>query len=429
MTTTTGDDPKASQAPAERSAPSPAGLDAETIERWKAGVAAERGRGSPPESFPRLPDIPAGRYTDPAFYELEREALLKRGWVYAGHSDQLPEVGSFIVTKVTGAPILVVRGENRAIRAFYNTCRHRGAPVARTDSGQATRSFTCGYHGWTYLLDGTLASVPDARDFAGLDLSCRSLVPVRCGQLGNFIFVCEDDKAEPLETFLEPIARFFRHLPLHELRLVHRRTIELDGNYKVVLENFLEAYHFRLLHQQTTHRIFDATGTSVHLWKNGHSMMLTPNRRANWVDPGTIGMPEMATATTIERDHNPSYSLFPNLILPIAPSGIPCVAIWPIGLGRTMMEVLWFAPDWGGGERDPLWETRIANFDRIVDEDVSFVAPIQASISSPGFKGVPLSYQERRIYHWHEELDRRIGVERIPRLLRLAPMLGALIED
>jgi len=404
------------------------GLDAQTIERWEAGVANERTRRGPPTSFPLLPDLPAGRYSDPAFFELERDALMKRGWVYAGHTDQLPEVGSFFVRRQSGAPILVVRGEDREVRAFYNTCRHRGAPVTRADAGCAAGTFTCGYHGWTYRLDGTLKAVTDVRDFAGLDPACRSLVPVRCGLLGNFIFVCEDPLAESLEDFLEPVARYFRHLPLHDLRLVNQRSIELDGNFKVVLENFLEAYHFRLLHQQTTHRIFDASGTSIHLWQHGHSMMLTPNRRANWVDPGTVGMPEMATATTIERDHNPSYNVFPNMILPISASGIPCVVMWPISIERTLMEILWFAPDWGGGPRDPLWETRIANFDRIVDEDVAFVAPIQASLNSPGFKGVPLNYQERRIYHWHEELDRRIGVERIAPHLRVAPVLAEWLK-
>ena len=156
--------------------------------------------------------------------------------------------------------------------------------------------------------------------------------------------------------------------------------------------------------------------------------MLTPNRRADWVDPGTIGMPEMAAATTIERDHNPSYNVFPNMILPISASGIPCVVMWPLSIERTLMEVLWFAPDWGKGERDPLWEARIANFDRILDEDIAFVAPIQASLASPGFKGVPLNYQERRIYHWHEELDRRIGVERVPSHLRVAPILADWVE-
>jgi choline monooxygenase len=404
------------------------GLDSETIQRWEAGVDAARARKSPPPDFPAMPDIPAGRYTDPAFFELERDALFKRGWVYAGHTDQLPQIGSFFLRRVTGSPILVVRGDDSQIRAFYNTCRHRGAPVVREDAGCSRGSFTCGYHGWTYALDGKLKGVTDPRDFVGLAPECRSLFPVRCEIYGSFIFVCEDPDAQPLADFLEPISRFFRHLPMQDLKLVHRREVELGGSHKVVLENFLEAYHFRLLHPKTTHRIFDSTGTSVHLWENGHSMMLTPNRRPDWVDPGTLGMPELPSATTIERDHNPSYCVFPNLILPISPTGIPCVAIWPLSVDRTMMEVLWFAPGWGDGPRPELWDTRIANFDRIVDEDVSFVAPMQESITSRGFRGVPLNYQERRIYHWHEELDRRIGVEKIPEPLRVKPVLQGQIE-
>ena len=157
-------------------------------------------------------------------------------------------------------------------------------------------------------------------------------------------------------------------------------------------------------------------------------MMLSPHRRAGWIDPGAAGMPEMSGITDIERDFNASYSLFPNLILPFSSTGVPGIAIWPLAIDRTRMEVLWFAP-MRDGERDPLWETRIANFDRIVEEDVEFVAPIQASIASPGFRGVPLNYQERRIYHWHEALDRRIGLERIPAALRVTPLLDDWTDD
>jgi phenylpropionate dioxygenase-like ring-hydroxylating dioxygenase large terminal subunit len=405
------------------------GLDPATRQRWKAGVAAERDRRAPPDGFPRLPDIPAGRYTDPAFFELERDALFRRGWVYAAHTSQLPAVGSYVVVRHTGAPILIVRGEDGTLRAFYNTCRHRGAPVAREDAGSAPGSLTCGYHGWTYRLDGTLKAVTDPRDFVDLDLECLGLVPVRCATLGSLVFMSEDAQGESFEQFVEPIARYFRHLPMQDLVLVHQHSVEVAGHYKVVLENFLEAYHFRLLHQKTTHRIFDHTGTSVHLWRHGHSMMLTPHRRPDWVDPGTVGMASMPGATEIERNFNPSYCLFPNLILPIADTGVPCVAIWPITADRTLMQVMWFAPGWGDGPRPALWDTRIANFERIVDEDVSFVAPIQASIGTPGFRGVPLSYQERRIYHWHEALDRRIGVERIPPRLRVAQVLADWVGD
>lgn len=399
-----------------------------TVRAWIDATAAERERTGPPAGFPALPELPPGRYLDDAFFALERQHLWQRCWLYAGHLDQLPEPGSFFVWQHGSAPIVLIRGDDGDVRAFYNTCRHRGAPVVRTESGQAGTTLVCGYHGWTYDRQGKLRAVTERRDWDDFDTSCRGLVPVRCERFGNWLFVNEDVDPEPLVDFLTPVARFMRHLPLESLRLVNRRAFDVRCNYKVLADNFLEAYHFQLLHPQTTHRIFDNRGTSIHLWRNGHSVMLTPNRHAGWVDPGARGMPEMAEATAVERDHNPSYCLFPNLIVPIAATGMPCIAIWPKTVCESTMEVLWFAPDWGGGPRAPLWETRIANFDRIVDEDIQLAESMQVSIASPGFTGVPLSYQERRIYHWNEEVDQRIGIERIAPELRVTPRLADFVE-
>ncbi len=404
------------------------GLDETTIKEWITRVERERARTSRPDGFPDLPDVPAGRYIDEAFFALERATLWQRTWLYAAHIDQLPEPGSYLVWTHGSAPILIIHGDDGEVRAFYNTCRHRGAPVVRNPSGRAGKSLVCGYHGWAYDRQGALRAMTEPRDWLGVDKACRGLIPVRCERFANWVFVCEDVNAEPLGDFVAPLARFVRHLPLESLRLVNRREFDVSCNAKVLMENFLEAYHFKLLHPGTTDRIFDSQGTSVHLWKNGHSMMLSPNRRADWVDPGTVGMPAMDNSTEIERDFNPSYSVFPNMIWPIAPTGIPCVAIWPKTIRTSAMEVLWFAPDWGGGERDPLWDTRIANFDRIVDEDIQLAEPMQKTLESPGFRGVPLSYQERRIYHWHEEIDRRIGIEQVPAELRIAPVLETFVE-
>lgn len=403
-------------------------LDDDTIRDWVARIARERERTAPPAGFPALPDLPAGRYTDAGFFALERKRLWTRSWLYAAHADQLPEAGSFLVWRHGSAPIVLIRGDDSGIRAFYNTCRHRGAPVVRSAAGRAGPTLVCGYHGWSYDRQGRLRAVSEGRDWPHVDKDCHGLVPVRCERFGNWIFVCEDLQAESLSDFLEPLARYLRHLPLSDLRLVERREFEVRCNVKVLIENFLEAYHFKLLHPRTTDRIFDNQGTSVHLWRNGHSMMLSPNRRDDWVDPGTVGMPEMASATAIERHHNPSYCVFPNLIVPISPSGMPCVAMWPKTLRTSVLEVLWFAPDWGGGPRAPLWETRIANFDRIVDEDIQFAEPMQETIESPGFRGVPLSYQERRIYHWHEEVDRRLGGGEVPEALRVVPRLAPYVD-
>jgi nitrite reductase/ring-hydroxylating ferredoxin subunit len=403
-------------------------MNDDNVRQWIDRVSVERARTTPPPGFPTLPDLPAGRYTDPDFFALERRTLWQRTWLYAGHTDQLPDPGSFFVWRHGSAPVLVIRGDDGEIRAFYNTCRHRGAPVVRTPEGCVGKVLVCGYHGWSYDRQGRLRGVTDSRDWPALDANCRSLVPLRCERFGNWVFVCEDPAAEPLDEFLDPVARYLRHLPLNDLRLVDRREFDVRCNLKVLIDNFLEAYHFKLLHAHTTNRIFDNKGTSIHLWRNGHSMMLSPNRRDGWVDPGTVGMLEMASATDIERHHNPSYCLFPNLIVPVSPTGMPCVAIWPKTVRTSAIEVLWFAPNWGDGPRAPLWDSRIANFDRVVDEDIQFAAPMQETIESPGFRGVPLNYQERRIYHWNEEVDRRIGIERVPPELRVEPLLAPYVD-
>ena len=111
------------------------------------------------------------------------------------------------------------------------------------------------------------------------------------------------------------------------------------------------------------------------------------------------------------------------------PTGCPFLLFWPTSNTTMRIECIWFAPDWGGGPPSPLWDVRIKNFDRILDEDLQFAEQIQESVMSPGFRGIPLNYQERRIYHWHEELDRRIGAERVPEALRITPLLPPFYEN
>jgi len=156
--------------------------------------------------------------------------------------------------------------------------------------------------------------------------------------------------------------------------------------------------------------------------------MVTPNRDPEWVDPGTIGMPEFPGVSDLPARLNVSYNVFPNLITPIAPTGIPFLLFWPQDDATTRIDCHWFSPDWGDGERHALWETRMRNFERILEEDLELAPHLQKSLESPGFSGGKLSFQERRIYHWHEELDRRIGPDQVPEQLRVEPRLQDLTE-
>jgi phenylpropionate dioxygenase-like ring-hydroxylating dioxygenase large terminal subunit len=400
------------------------------VKRFLEGMQYEAARTSPPEGFPQLPDIPGGRYVDRQFLDAESRGMWKRSWLYACHADELPEPGSFMLWRTSGSPILIVRGKDAVIRAFYNTCRHRGGPLVKTATGRCD-GLVCSYHGWTYSLDGRLVNLRDKRDFVGLDMSCRSLVPVRCERFANWVFINEDPDAEPLLAHIDPFPTYFEQFEPESIRFVEKHGYDLKCNVKVLLDAFLEVYHVKSIHQNTVDRFLDHRGTSIALYRNGHSIMVTPNRRPDWVDPGTRGMKRIPSATIISEKNNPSFNFYPNLVCPVDPTGVPFLVFWPTGPDTMRIECHWFAPDWGDGDLPDRWATRIENFDRILAEDLQFAEQIQESVESPGFKGMPLNYQERRIYHWHEELDKRIaraGIE-IPESLQVPPRLEPWFEN
>jgi phenylpropionate dioxygenase-like ring-hydroxylating dioxygenase large terminal subunit len=403
-------------------------MDAATVQRFLDGMKYETERTAPPPGFPRFPDIPAGRYVDREFLELERRNLWKRSWLYACHMDELPQPGSFVLWKKTGSPVVIVRGKDDTIRAFYNTCRHRGGPLVKQPHGKVD-GFVCGYHGWSYALDGRLINLRDKRDFVDFDISCRSLIPLSCERFYNWVFINEDPSAQPLKEHTAPFTDYFAQLQPDQWRLVSQQAFDVECNVKVLIDAFLEVYHLKSIHTSTVDRFLDHRGAKIALFKNGHSIMVTPNRRPDWQDPGTRGMRRIETATEIIARNNASFNFYPNLVCPVDPSGCPFLTFWPTGPTSMRIECAWFSPDWGEGPPPELWKTRIANFDRILAEDLQFAAQIQESVMSPGFRGMPLNYQERRIYHWHEELDRRIGIENVQPALRVQQLLERYHEN
>jgi phenylpropionate dioxygenase-like ring-hydroxylating dioxygenase large terminal subunit len=402
-------------------------MDAATTLRIKSQMAWESERDAPPEGFPKFADIPGARYVDPAFLALERTRMWKRAWLYAGHADQLPNPGSWFLSRNTGSPILIVRDLEGQIRAFYNTCQHRGAPLVTENSGES-RGFVCGYHGWSYTLTGKLTAIRDRRDFVDLDFTCRSLVSVRCETIGNLIFINEDPDAQPLHEHIGPMAPELQQYALDTLRLVESRSYEVNCNVKVLLDAFLEVYHLKSIHQSTVDRFLDHRGMTITLWPNGHSRMVTPNRRPDWQDPGTIGMPKVAGVTEIPAKNNVSYCIYPNFIMPPSDSGIPLLQFWPLTDTSSRVVSTWIAPDYDPENPHPKWAARTANWERILYEDLQYAPQIQESLQSPGFRGMPLNYQERRVYHWHEELDRRIGLNQVPPEHRVEQMLAPFVE-
>ena len=399
----------------------------EYIAQLRALMEFEANRSAPPEGWPQLPDIPAGRYVDQRFHELEKQHIWRKSWLLAAHMDEIPEPGCYRLWEQAGQPVLITHTETGEVRAFYNTCQHRGAPVVTETSGKSRR-LTCAYHGWSYSHEGELLGVRDPEDFQGLDKSQRGLKPVRCERFGRLVFVNFDTEAPSLLDWLGPIADEWQEFQFDRCRLAARHSFLLDCNWKIAMEANTEVYHVRSIHPTTVAPILDDRRNVNTLYPYGHGRMVapTPKGKSNLdAVPMDTSIPQIDSVGELARTCTQSYGLFPNFVAPLSQYAIPPILFWPRGIRQCVIETWTIAPDWGDGPAPDMWtENQGEALCQVLREDTQFGLKIQASMESDGFEGVPLSYQEARIYHWNEAADRMIGIDNIPPELRVAQVIG-----
>ena len=400
-------------------------LSRQEIEKLYRLMEFEAARTSPPVGFPALPDIPAGRYTDPAFFELEQTHIWQKSWLFAAHIDELPLPGSYRRWDNAGQPVVIVHGDDGVIRAFYNTCRHRGAPVVTEESGRRAR-LTCKYHGWTYTHQGDLVSVRDPEDFSDLDMSCRGLIGIRCEMFGNLIFLNFDKNAPSLLEWLGPIADEWTEFQFDKCRLAARHSFVLDCNWKIAMEANTEVYHVKSIHPTTVAPVLDDRRNVNTLYPNGHGRMVAPRPGGKNSAMSLPASPnEIDTVGEIARTCTQSYGIFPNWVSPLNHLVLPPLLFWPLGIDKCLFETWTMAPDWGDNPAPDIWtENQGEQLVKVLQEDTEFGKQIQRSVESWGFTGVPLSYQEARIYHWNQAADKMIGVNNIPETLSVEQVIG-----
>lgn len=385
-----------------------------------------------PQGFPVLPPIPVERYTDPHFYELEMRHLWSKSWLIAGHAEELPEAGCWKLWTRAGLPVLIVRGKDCVIRAFHNTCRHRGASLVRGTSGK-TKVFDCKFHAWTYDLDGQLLFVPAEHEFPGLDKTQNGLVPLRCEMWGNLIFVNRDMNAVPLMQHLGKAAQKLADFDFDHRRIRTILPYDLPCNWKIIMDAFQESYHLDATHPKSVAPFLDYRGNVIEMWPNGHSMLTVPGRRelAKLGDQFVLDAGGNSTDPRheITRTANISFTIYPNIIGTCAEFQFPILAFWPTGINTTHVEIIITEPE-NCPDMDPaIAQNTVERFAAVMQEDMSNVAAVQQSFASGVLPSIRLGYQERRIYQFHEQLDRDIGAENVRPELRIKPLLARYIAS
>jgi len=186
-------------------------------------------------------------YTSPEIYHFERRTWLAEQWYVLGHSCEVPGPGDYIVRHLLGESLIVVRDGSGMLHGFFNVCRHRGSRICDGD-GHAPGGLTCPYHAWSYRLDGTLrtaAALPD-----GIDRSRLGLHRVPIEERGGLIFGSLKGDPGSLEPLRESVLPMLQYYGIPEARIAARRNYLTHGNWKLVIENFIECYHCITCHPE-----------------------------------------------------------------------------------------------------------------------------------------------------------------------------------
>jgi choline monooxygenase len=335
--------------------------------------------------------LPAHLYTDATVFEVEKRKIFAYSWQVVGHRDQAAEAGDYFTTELVGEPLLIVRGADSKLRAFYNVCRHRAGPPAEGCGNR--KVFRCGYHGWTYDLNGALISATEIEGVQGFRAEDFALAPVRVEEWFNFIFVNLEDGAQPLRAGLGELAAQAEKFPFAGMKLFERRTYDMACNWKTYVDNYLEGYHLPSVHPGLN-RELDYNAYVVEPYAS-HVRQFSPIRGAQAGDVTPRRYQDVREDLTTDY-----FWIFPNWMLNCYPDNISLNIVLPVGPERSVAIFEWYLPESELGSAAA--KASVEFSDQIQIEDVAICEKVQKNLRSRSYSRGRFSVkQEKGVHAFH----------------------------
>src|SRR5277367_5268185 len=337
--------------------------------------------------------IPSPWYFDRDFYEAERAGVFATSWQAVGRVDQVRENGQFFTADIAGEPIVVARGEDGVLRAFYNVCRHHAAAVVTEPAGCA-KQFRCPYHGWTYGNDGALKGMVEFEGVCDFDRAKNGLVPIRVETWEHFVFVNLDLHAPPLLEFLGAVPEIVA--PLEMTRKLHyfdRRVYMLNCNWKVYVDNYLDGgYHVPHAHKGLS-SVVEYTKYTIENFERA-CLQSSPLDAAGAAD-STIG------AT---RQGNAFYLwVYPNFMINAYSGVMDTNLVLPLGVDKCAVIFDYYFADISTSAAQHHKES-IAVSEKVQDEDMAICDSVQRGLSSRAYLSGRLSVRREAGEHLFHRL-------------------------
>jgi len=348
-------------------------------------------------------------YYDPARFEREKELLFAKYPIVVGFSAQLRKPGDFLTNNDTGRAILVARGRDGVLRAFLNVCRHRTATVELKPCGSNKRAFVCPYHGWSYDLTGKLIGITDGAWFGDVDRAAHGLkqlgVAERCGLV--FVVPTALEGAEPapldMDEFLGPVTADLTSWDMASWDVQSTTPLRPRMNWKLVIDTFLELYHFRYLHGASVAPLFLDNITSYER-RGRHSRFAV-------CKPSLLEVEALPREDWRLRDHAVVlYNLFPNTVLAYTADHCGVFTSYPVTPDESLINVsVLVDPVERAKKPESYWKTNQELILAALAEDFTVGASSQANFRSGANKVQTFGKFEKALGWYHQEIEKAIA--------------------
>lgn len=336
----------------------------------------------------RAHTIPSRWYAGPEFHEFEQRIIFSSSWQYAGHASKLLTAGDQVVTTVGGNPVLAVRGDDQVLRAFYNVCRHRGGPLAIEDC--STKVLQCKYHGWTYRLDGSLRGTPRFDRTELFEKREYGLIPVNIGEWENLVFISLSEGIS-LDTLFAGIAERIKPISLQSKHFFKRVSYDVQCNWKVYVDNFLEGYHLPYVHPELC-TLLDYQRYETETFEY-YSLQHSP----------------LQGKDRVYRGDGPAYYFFvwPNFMMNILPGRLQTNLVLPLNHNSCLVHFDYYYDDCASENGKAVAEEDLRSSDKIQQEDIEICELVQRGLESRAYdKGRFSPDCEQGVYHFQSLLKR-----------------------
>ena len=360
--------------------------------------------------------LPGWVYRDPEFFAAEQRAFLRASPQIVCHSSDIAEPGQWQKLDWLGTSIIVIRGDDGAVRAFHNVCRHRGSQIVDGEAGCA-RVLTCPYHAWSYDRQGRLAGVPHRQDYPGLDPALLGLKPVALEEWHGFLFVRLEDGLPSVAEMMAPYDTEIAPYRFEDLRAIGRVTLRpRDLNWKTIADNYSDHLHIPVGHPGLTRLFGKSYRIEARDWVDKMEGDLRDDASSNLGERAYQAiLPDVAHLPQSHKRKWLYFKLFPCVAFDIYPDQVDFMQWLPTGpTASVIREISYALPD----QRREMKAARYLNWRvnrRVNAEDTELIARVQRGMASDSFTPGPLGQSELCLRSFNRKLRGFIPEARLER--------------